>query len=117
MGQDSPRSPLFTAMRRTPDLCTMYTLIPKVGEKKKVLYLKTEFNCHIICDRPIRNCMCMQYINNFYPRKKVGVLYRERFKIYINSLCDKSTFWEIAAVCSTKFVKWFLIKTTGVYKY
>lgn len=59
MGQDSPRSPLFTATRRMSDLCTMYKLIPKV--EKNFLYLKIEFNCYIICDRPIRN-----YVHTVY---------------------------------------------------
>lgn len=63
--------PLFTAMRRMPDLCTIHKLIPRW---RKTFYTsKLELKCHIIGYRPVRNCTCTQYINNFYPRKNEGI--------------------------------------------
>jgi hypothetical protein len=46
--------------RRIPDLCTINELIPKV--EKGLLYLKKKrkgLKCYIICDKPIKNCMCI----------------------------------------------------------
>ena len=73
VGKDSPRPPLCTAIRSSlyhiSDIYIIRSSLYYISTNPKVeenfLYFKTGFKCHLICDRPIRNCACTQYPNNF----------------------------------------------------